>query len=1022
VGGPLLGERHNARNKSPTSDDAPQSTRVSFQPLITPLIGVCKNTMSATAARPERFVLLPHDRYIQVLAYKTGKIVANFILSPENSSVKIDSLCLATYPARPHNVLDILDTTPAESGINKIQEEDYEDNVLVVGCSDGTVRELTLLVLLPNFVKLQKELCVSSDCGDFELAGPTYGPRRVFQVTQGKRLSHITAPSCVSRAEYGILVYALAESKSNKNEEISVSVLRFLFPPFYNNSIVEGRGKKINLLSKEASTRIHKVGKFHSIEKNLPFTLASVVRDRSQDVSSSTNEYFLQQSIFLVVARPSALLIYCERLSDTTLDGSVKPKKFVSVSFGFLSKNPLTSMAISVNNSDIACGFQKGDIIVKTNILTLVDEYHTALEKYEKQKDSKGGKSKPDHPAKHLINARVHWHSHPVISLCYDRNSPLTDPILYSGGEESVLVTWQLSRGINRPSDVLPRLAQRGISHIICPGRADSSYNMNDSILVHCEDNTLQMRETHSKGLIWKVLGIAAIAGSDGASVAGDPHSATSSSPYLILNGLPDAPGMMQWYDTREQQVVGTLEIAPYNRVSSMDRNETTPMPAPSVAHFSMTRSGGDLITIDIAPTENKYVGARGKYGTAEEEEFGCVSTVKFWSWNLAAGSRSRGAGSRKPYDLVAAMAHPHGSGNLVSAAALSTHGNYACTVSNDERAFRVWQKVEVGREEGDEATGRRLPAWVCQYKVSTPAGYSNYKTGKYAVAFSLDASLVAICYGHMITLWDRENMTLLTCLVHLNGEDAVEYIEFVENDMLLCKSPDGLSLLSPFRQQQRAVGWSWIASDMPGESVSCAQILASHNIVAVSIYKEAKNTSRIVLLDLKTGTPLKKKAAVVIEKVHGRVCSIGQPGTPVKKVESNWVDAENDTSSTKETPLALHVLTSDGMLLSLREESRSVDKAVDVQTMLGSSAFGSIPRLPNTTFATTSEPVRKRRRITAPTSIPQNYPQDKKLAMSSFGSILEESGTAVTLPTSELPTLSGDFARAFVGRNLLRK
>ena len=1041
IGGPLLGERESVNRQVGFEENAnrlrPQ--RKSFAPLITPLIGVSKNAVSrSTSIRPERFVLLPHDRFIQVLAAKTGKVIANFVPFPAAKSklahAKIESVCLATYPTKPHSVLDVLGTLPEaddtkdQKDTGEIKEEDFEDHAVIVACSDGTLREFPLLVLLPTFLKLQQEFACSSNCGPFELAGPTYSPRRIFEVGNYKKLGHIAAPACVSRAEYGILVYAVSEWTKKEKGDTSVFLLRFLLPPYYNNSIMESKKGTINL----QSPRVHKLGKFHCRHGDRPLGLEAVVRDSTRAVSSPSNDVFLRQTVYIVVARPKSLVVYGERLSDIGLNGTEHVKKLESVSFGFHAQNPLSAMSISVNKSDIACGFSQGDIVIKSNLLAIVDEYHRALAKYEKQTDSavnaagakvsRGGTRKPEHPLKNVIDARVHWHAHPVTSLCYDRNSPPSDPILYSGGDESVLVTWQLSRGINRPSDVLPRLAQRGISHIVCPRRAESAnYSANDSILVYCEDNTLQLFEAHGKGLLWKVPGVASITSGGSASITCDPKSSAAASPQVIFSALPDAPGMMQWYDTRQQQVVADLEIAPYNRVSRMDQNEKIVMPAPTVTHFAITKSGNDLVTIDKVPTENKFVGfKKNTTEDGDDDDFGYVTTVKFWTWNASAGARNRkgSVSAKKPYDLVAAMVHPHGHGNTVASSALSASGKFACTVSNDEKAFRLWEKVD---DSGEEASGRRHFVWVCQCKVTTPAGYANHATGSNAVAFSSDSSIIAICYGHMVTLWDRNNMTLLTCLDHLNGTDAVESIQFIEHDMLLCWSPGGVSLLSPFAQNQRDVGWSWTALGLPDETVSCAQTVASHTMVAVSIYSKALDVSRIVLFDIRSGRPVRKKKRVLIEQVDGKVLSVGQPGTDAAK-ESNWrVEGENAGAIGKRASLVFHVLTSRGVLISLREHSSTTDASVEVQAMVGASQ-GNVPRLPSANLATSNEPPRKRRRVTPTKSIPQDPVRDKKLAMSSFGSILEESGKAVPLPTSELPTLSGDFARAFVGRNLFHR
>ena len=925
VGGPLLGLRDDGRH--PAEDVSAFPSKAPFQPLITPMVGAPTRFSSSKSStmKPEQFVLLPHRGYIQVLAYKTGKIVANFVPTVKRTGTKaedaaagddknrssqesetrivpkIESVCLATYPRKPRDVIHVFDSLPDDkdsdskeqstknkSASKSFLEEEFEDHVVLAGCSDGSIYEFSLLALLPMLTNLHQKygtrstrINVTRD--DVELASyPCFCARRVFQILADNdthSLCHLTAPPNVSHSEYGMLVYSLTRGNNTNDEKamgnesnFSVSLYRLFLPPFFDDSVT-GTQDVIRL----TKTEQQKVAAIKCKERRdecdrikfstAPFQLESVVRDRAQDTSLPTREYFFQRTVFLVVARSTAIHVYCERLSDigfsmngqhsNNMEADGKSKLITPVVFSMPDcyKNPLCSMSISVNKNDIACGFFQGDIVIKSSLFALVEEYCLEKSKSIKHQGHKNSdeleRKRPDHPAKNIIESRVHWHSHPVATLCYDPNSPASDPILYSGGDESVLVTWQLTRGSSRPSDHLPRLAQGGIVHAVIPLCAEGS---NNSILVYCEDNTLQLIESHNKGLVWRFQGLpfsperrgSLLQSKSDPIIVCDPKNVKATfSSRLLLCGLSDAPGMLQWYETRQQRVVDSLEVAPYNRVSGLENKDKVPMPAPSVIHMALSNSGVDLITVDKIPTENQFVGGVEKANNDEGSDFGVITTVKFWVCNSSAPSRKGSIrASTQPYSLVATMANPHGMGNGVTALAISKDGHFACTVSNHEKSFRLWQKVATtsnlkGEEAGTDASSRRLPTWICQYKVTSPSGYSNHPTGKDAVAFSSDSSVLAIGYGHMITIWDRQRMALLTCLPHLNGDDAVESVDFIEHDLVLSKSSSGVSAQSPFPlQEQNDMGWGWMAPGMGASMcVSSTCFLEAKNAVAVSLY-----------------------------------------------------------------------------------------------------------------------------------------------------------------------------------------
>ncbi|CAB9500423.1 Protein of unknown function (DUF2470) [Seminavis robusta] len=1061
VGGPLLGEKG--------SSSTINRRACLFEPLITPLISASANDNNTS--KGEQFILLPHSRYLQVLALETGNHVANLIPFNESSSSSseeslIESVCLATYPTKPQNALDILGQLSGQqdkddSSNNKTNKKEHSrqanivDHVVLVGCSDGTLREFSLVQLLASsFDGKESErddnpIPGNKQCGPWSLEGPCFQPRRVFQLAKSSiHVLHLVAPAGVARTDHGLLLYAITQtptkSKDAKKKQ-TVSLVRLLLPPFYDESIVETKRKNQLQLWNEAdnnnikfstTNRIQTIHKIACKEEqkddgtaddNAPIRMEAVVRDRTQSFFSPGA--IREQIVFLVVAKPTVVQVYCERLSDIGQQQQ-QAKPFPPVSFEMNQR--LCSMAVSTNKSDIACGFVQGHIVVNSNLLAQVEEYHLAIERFQNHhqatkatttttkdgaKNNAAGITKPEHPSHKVINVKIHWHAHPVTALRYDPNSSPTDPILYSGGEESVLVTWQLSRGLHRPSDHLPRIAWRGIRHIVCTKRIDGAPNTNDNFLLYCDDNTLQLFESHNKVLLWKARGLALkpeqVRAKMHPTIANDPEKTLGSASQLVLHGLPDAPGLVQWYDTKQQRVTGQLVVAPFNRVSGMDRNSKGLMPEPSVTHLAMSLTANDLITIDNVPTENEYVGAvNGK--------FGVVPTVKFWAWTPPSQQATRKSDvASKPYQLVAAMAHPHGTGNLVSAATMASSGQYACTVSNDEKAFRIWNKARDADSENAPGA-RRLPVWVCHCKVTTPSGFSNHPTGENAVAFSSDGSILAIAFGHMITIWDRANVTLLTCLSHLGGEDAIDSIEFIKNDMIMCKSSQGVSIQSLFQAAELAADLSWgftVKNLTPPATVSCAHYVANDDKVAIAVYFAQEDYSRLVVMDTMTAEPAKDHQG---GNLPGAVVSLGQSGPATAK--SNWYDEENnDFVETDPCPLVLCALTNKGEMFALEPGHGRQANATKSHGV--SSDMKAIPTLPMNRSETEQQQPRKRRRRAANPImwVDSGSVLDKKFAVATYGSMVDENGSATPLQTSELPSLSGGFTRAFIGRHLSR-
>jgi hypothetical protein len=826
----------------------------------------------------------------------------------------------------------------------------------------------------------------------------------------------------------------------------------------------------------------------------IPFSLQAIARPARS--TATVNESTTNQCVFVMVARSTDLHIYYEPLAGPSSSSSslgeasaTAAKRCNSVVLSSSLRDPVSTALISSNKSDIACGHMSGTIFVMNNMLSIIEDYQLAMANYERHFGGASGSTvakgrMPDHPSKTVVSSRMHWHAHPVSALAYDAASSgmSVDPMLFSGGDESVLVTWQLSRNTNRPADVLPRIALGGIIHVAAVGgntdESGAGGSMPNAILVHCEDNSLQLFESHNKARLWKVQGLAAQDRSEGAEsssmmgacMEADPRSsaATGSNqhPELVLLGLPDAPGYMHWYDPQLQQVTGSLEVSPYNRISRQQQDES-PMPVPAIVNHSFSASGNDLITVDEVMTENTFVGAfiKGQNGP----DYGVVTTIRFWTGNDSSTATDGGSSSRStPYHEVASMTFPHGPKNRISAMAISPDGTLACTVSTDERAFRVWQKeggavfVKPENDDDDDEAQRRqekhtvprpptAPSWSCRYKVTTPCGFSNMVTHRDAVAFSNDSSILAIGYGNFVTLWDTRETRLLTSVRHLEsggtGSDyedapttAIDSIQFINtnrsHDLLLTQSQAGIALQSPFGVLAGSClpRWSWGIPTrfQKGLVVSSACFMPNHDSFAVSMYSTLKDKSSVVWIDAETGdlglkldSDTTSNPTSCMDDIPGRLVSIRSLGQ--RRVISKWLSSGDRA---KTNPVRLYGLTSRGTLLSFTERATGGSRGGSNNDTFARAMVPNL--LYNDEWSDEEEGAprlhvgRNKRARTEP-SIPLGTISGvlvPKLAVNIFGGSSRDEGGAssVAPPTFDLPALSGAFVRAFVGRNLARQ
>ena len=167
------------------------------------------------------------------------------------------------------------------------------------------------------------------------------------------------------------------------------------------------------------------------------------------------------------------------------------------------------------------------------------------------------------------------------------------------------------------------------------------------------------------------------------------------------------------------------------------------------------------------------------------------------------------------PYELISAMPLPHGLAGEVSSLAMTSDGSRACTLSHEEGAFRVWAKGRSYESEHPSSAEPRSPLWKCLYKITTPSGFARAMPKSppvpgQQVAFSSDGSVLAVCYGEHVSLWDHTNSALLTSVKNIESICDVQFTR-TGADMLLLRGKTSVALQAPFGNNNRAyAGGSW--------------------------------------------------------------------------------------------------------------------------------------------------------------------------------------------------------------------
>ena len=547
----------------------------SLVPILTPPIN------SDSAEDGHQYLLVPNANRIVVRSANHGKRVCDLIPNGRGAGkgVVIRAVKLVWLPRHQKN---------KEENNNEDDESDDDSSdgdgewVILAGCNNGIVQEWSI-----------------ADLSDTSNSCEGKGPRRSFDMKwrhmKDLDLIHLTSVSTGDNSSAtqllsdAAVMYGLARGTDKTSNVESTWLVKCEIPSLD----AEGENKDSiplkplvaveNVVSKDMGREIEQNNHICLKTDDAIFGLNAAYRPSTKADQRSRMDFMMDDDeggdmlaagdVFVVMCSSHGLVIYRNTFgTQQTADASHElvhlTKSLKSSQYYTKEQTAFSSIAISPGTKDLALGRANGHIEVLDNLFENVANYLNQLGEKNVSEDSL------QHPDDVTVRRTVHWHAHPVRALSFltasgkhhkggNNEGIFANPMsLLSGGEESVLVTWQLDRNFHKPSNFVARVGQGAIIHTVCS-------QLSGKVIVFCSDNSIQCYNASNYERDWADQGLASMAlHEDDANQQNGP----SKSPiimvkdpitnYPMLTNLQGAPGMVHWYDPKSASVIGTLEVS----------------------------------------------------------------------------------------------------------------------------------------------------------------------------------------------------------------------------------------------------------------------------------------------------------------------------------------------------------------------------------------------------------------------------------------------------------------------------
>ncbi|KAH7334387.1 quinon protein alcohol dehydrogenase-like superfamily [Rhizoctonia solani] len=364
----------------------------------------------------------------------------------------------------------------------------------------------------------------------------------------------------------------------------------------------------------------------------------------------------------------------------------------------FMSPDPLTCIAVHPTESYFATGDERGVV----RLWYCLNDTAVPIT------------SDPSPSKSTVATTTLHWHAHAVSALSFAPSGAQ----LVSGGEEAVLVVWQLHSG---QREYIPRVGAPIGAVSVCfgpNGGLEYAIALMDGGVVFVASDTLRITRAVRRVRL------------DPNPTRPFPLVSHSQSNRILLPAAHPASLQVLSRTGAGISLVGELEVAPSNRIS---RKDETPIEPIRVGLVSLSNKGKETDAQWLATVDSR----------ADAEIY-----LKFWKWNNE-DSTTR---SSNLCTLNTRIDRPHGE-HRVTSLAFHPRGGEMLATTGEDGIVKMWGI----RRSSDEEF------WICAASFS----YRNHTPFK--ALFSPDGSLLAVIHGQCITLWDTEDITaprgVLSCV-----------------------------------------------------------------------------------------------------------------------------------------------------------------------------------------------------------------------------------------------------------------
>ncbi|KAJ5128434.1 hypothetical protein N7526_006600 [Penicillium atrosanguineum] len=335
---------------------------------------------------------------------------------------------------------------------------------------------------------------------------------------------------------------------------------------------------------------------------------------------------------------------------------------------------------------------------------------------------------------------KMHWHRGPVSTVRWSMDGNY----IISGGQESVLVLWQLDTGRKQ---FLPHLSSPICNVIVSPS--------GNSYVVKLADNSVMVMSTREMQPSATVTGLqlASEVGGHRDPSARKPFGSVAvlhpQHPERLLVAVPASHSSQQGSQRSNAAVLQTFDIRANSHISrqALARTNTTtlnvspegsPIVAPDVRLMDIMHDGKWLATVDTWTPHPRDIEA-----IASSDSTSLLSEVflKFWKWNA----------SSDMWELVTRIDAPHFSENRSSTVlglAARPYSHEFATLGADSN-LRFWRPTTRHRSGlKTDPSEPHLDTWKCRSSVDLTGWLDNADVPlkSASISFSEDGSVLAVC------------------------------------------------------------------------------------------------------------------------------------------------------------------------------------------------------------------------------------------------------------------------------------